>query len=82
MDENFAKRIITKYDEEDRNQIAPSVLILKEKETYQAIMLNQSLAKSLFTRLYFLNGAGLAHFKPFLEEKDGEGAIKIFEIIW
>ena len=64
------------------NQIAPSVLILKEEEAYQAIMLNQNLAKSLFTRLYFLNGAGLAHFKPFLEEKDGEGAIKIFEIIW
>ena len=64
------------------NQLAPSVLILKEQEAYQAIMLNQSLAKSLFTRLYFLNGIGLAHFKPFLEEKDGEGAIKVFEIIW
>jgi len=64
------------------NQITPSVLILKEKETYRAIMLNQNLAKSLFTRLYFLNGAGLAHFKPFLEEKDGEGAIKVFEILW
>ena len=64
------------------NQIAPSVLILKEEEAYQAIMLNQNLAKSLFTRLYFLNGAGLAHFKPFLEEKDGDGAIKVFEILW
>lgn len=64
------------------NQPAPSVLILKEKETYQAIMLNQNLAKSIFSRLYFLNGLGLKHFKPFLEEKDGEGAIKVFEIIW
>ena len=64
------------------NQINASVLILKKEETYQAIMLNQNLAKSLFTSLYFFNGLGLKHFKPFLEEKDGDGAIKVFEIIW
>ena len=77
VENNELKEIIYPH-----NQISPSVLILKEEEAYQAIMLNQNLAKSLFTRLYFLNGLGLKHFKPFLEEKDGEGAIKVFEIIW
>lgn len=83
--ENNELKEITYPDEpvsQSRAQIDSSVLISKEEETYQAIMLNQGLAKSLFTRLYFLNGRGLKHFKPFLEKKDGEGAIKVFEIIW
>lgn len=65
-----------------RSQLEYSILVLPAKEGYQAIKLSPALAKSLFVRLYFLNAAGLRHFKPFLEEKTGEGYIRVFEIIW
>lgn len=59
-----------------------SVLVIKNKEDYQAILLDRRLANSLFSRLYFLNGIGLKHFKPFIEKKDEDTRVKIFEIIW
>jgi len=59
-----------------------SVLVLHKNEGYQAALLDRRLAKSLFVRLYLLDGAGLKHFKPFIEEKDGDNYIKVFEIIW
>lgn len=59
-----------------------SVLILKQGENYKTISLNPSFAQSLFVRLYFLRGAGLKHFKPFIEEEARDGYIRVFEIIW
>jgi len=59
-----------------------SVLIFKNQDEYKAILLDATLAKSMYVRLYFLNGRGLKHFKPFIEEKDGENYIRVFEIIW
>jgi len=59
-----------------------SVLMLKDKDDYQAILLNTQLAKSIFVRLYFLNGVGLKHFKPFIEERIGSDYIRSFEINW
>lgn len=59
-----------------------SALIIKDQEDYRAIILKRELGNSLFSRLYFLDGATLKHFKPFLEEKDKDGYIRVFEIIW
>jgi hypothetical protein len=59
-----------------------AALLLKDKESYQGMLLDYDLAESLFVRLYFYNGQGLKHFKPLLEEKDGENYIRVFEIIW
>ncbi len=59
-----------------------SVLVTKNKEGYQAILLDRQLANSLFARLYFLDGVGLKHFRPFIEKKDEDTCIKVFEIIW
>lgn len=63
------------------NDLDFSALILKNQENYQAILLDSQLAKSLFVRLYFLNGSGLKYFKPFTEENE-DGYIRVFEIIW
>lgn len=60
-----------------------SVLFLPDEEgEYQALMLDRALADTLFVRLYFLDGKGLKYFKPFIEEKDGNNYIKVFEIAW
>lgn len=59
-----------------------SVLIMRKDNEYSAIFLDRELGRSLFVRLYFLNGFGLKHFRPFLEEKNGNGFLRVFEIIW
>ena len=59
-----------------------SVLIFKDNDQYEALLLPDELARSLFVRLYFLNGAGLKHFRPFIDAENQEGHIRIFEIIW
>jgi dolichyl-diphosphooligosaccharide--protein glycosyltransferase len=59
-----------------------SILVLKEKETYKCILLDRQLAGSMFVRLYFFNGAGLAHFIPFIDAQEGNNYIRIFNILW
>jgi len=59
-----------------------SVLIIKKEQNYQAMVLDRDLAKSLFVRLYFLEGKGLKHFKPFLIGGSGSELIKFFKIQW
>lgn len=63
--------------------LVASVLVFKEGPDWRAVLLDRQLGSSLFSRLYFLNGAGLKYFRPFLkEEKAGEGHIGVFEISW
>jgi hypothetical protein len=59
-----------------------SALVLEDAQGYQLIVLSPELAKSLFVRLYFLNGTGLSHFKPFAVEKSDSVKISIFQINW
>jgi len=59
-----------------------SVLIIKNQNDYLEILLDPELGKSLFVRLYFLNGYGLKHFKPFTTEETDSHYIRTFEIIW
>lgn len=59
-----------------------SALILKSGEKYQSLLLSRELAKSLYVRLYFLNGLGLRHFNPVIDQMSPEGNIKVFEILW
>ncbi|MCX5713295.1 MAG: hypothetical protein NT033_00440, partial [Candidatus Omnitrophica bacterium] len=65
-----------------KNDLGLSLLVFKDKQEYRAVLLDRPLAVSLFSRLYFLNAAGLKHFKPFMEEKVADGVIRVFEIIW
>ncbi|MCM8797488.1 MAG: dolichyl-diphosphooligosaccharide--protein glycosyltransferase subunit STT3 [Candidatus Omnitrophica bacterium] len=57
-------------------------LVFKEGGEYKSLLLPPELAKSLFVRLYYLNGEGLSHFKPFLDIRNNAGHIRVFEIIW
>jgi len=59
-----------------------SVLVFKTKNRYNAILLNSELANSLFVRLYYLGGAGLTHFKSFIEAEEGSDYTRVFQIIW
>ena len=39
-----------------------SVLLVNENSTYITVLMNRQLEDSMFTRLYFMQGAGLTHF--------------------
>ena len=65
-----------------KNNLSLSVLILKDKEDYEAVLFDPPLINSLFMRLYFLRGTGLKYFRPFIEEKTPDGYIRVFEIDW
>ena len=59
-----------------------SVLLLPDKNGYRSILLDRELGNSLFVRLYFFNGRGLKHFKPFAQEGYGNKYIRVFKINW
>jgi len=59
-----------------------STLIFKIEQDYYALMLDRELARSIFVRLYFLNGAGLKYFKPFIQEQKESKYIRVFGIDW
>ncbi|MDD5155285.1 MAG: STT3 domain-containing protein, partial [Candidatus Omnitrophica bacterium] len=77
LENNVLKEIVY-----PRHDLDYSVLILNNQDGFQAILLDTQLAKSLFVRLYFLNGTGLKHFRPFMEERSGDGYIRVFQINW
>lgn len=59
-----------------------SVAVFADAQGYKALVLDDQLVESLFTRLYFLKGVGSRHFRLFAEkERDGR-VIRVFEIDW
>ncbi|MEW6074800.1 MAG: STT3 domain-containing protein [Candidatus Omnitrophota bacterium] len=77
----FENGILQEYEFKN-NELGFSVLIIKDEEGYSAIGLDRQLGKSLFVRLYFLQGRGLKHFKPFLSQNDTGGHIRVFTLEW
>jgi len=59
-----------------------SVMIMQSGGDFYMLMLDRELAKSIFVSLFFFNGENLGHFKPFAEEREGQGSIKVFKIKW
>lgn len=59
-----------------------SILVFKTEEGYKSILLDPALGRSMFVRLYFLNGAGLKHFLPFVDAQEGNNYIRVFDILW
>ncbi|TAN63148.1 hypothetical protein EPN16_00275, partial [bacterium] len=59
-----------------------SVLIFKAEDGYKSIFLDPELGRSMFVRLYFLNGKGLRHFLPFVDAQEGNNYIRVFDIAW
>ncbi len=46
------------------NQSSFSIILIKEGDMYLALAMNKELEDSMFTRMFFLQGQGLTHFKP------------------
>ena len=62
-----------------------SVLLLKQgDDKYRLMLLDGKIAKSVFTRLYFLKGMGLKYFKPFISRtiKAPSEYIIVYKIDW
>ena len=72
-------------EKKQNNQNMPlSVLFVPTKnQQYQALLLSPELTTSIFTRLYYLNGHGLEHFKKFDEQEEVTyGKLYVWKIDW
>lgn len=61
-----------------------SFLLIKDNGNYRLVVLDSILAKSMLTRLYFLDGEGLRNFTPLIKEnlKDKYSNIIVYKIDW
>jgi len=65
------------------NTLPYSLGIVKKGDGYQAIMMSPQLAASMFTRLFYFDGAGLKHFDKFDHEVDISGQnIIVWKVDW
>ncbi len=63
--------------------LAYTVFISQEGQSYRAMVVSTPTAKSLFFRLFFTDGAGLKYFKLLHnEEKDGFTNLYLYKIDW
>ncbi len=69
--------------EYENNTIPYSAALIPHDETYLSIFMDPQLAASMFTRLFFFEGHGLKHFKPFIHEQQiAGGQIHIYKVDW
>lgn len=61
-----------------------SVVLYTQDRQLKARLMDRELANSLLIKLFFLDGAGMRHFKPFTSASDATGRtqIKVFEAVW
>lgn len=61
-----------------------SVVYVEDSAGPHVLLMDRELATSLIVKLYYFDGKGLEHFKPFAKENDLTGRTKIFvyEIKW
>ena len=62
------------------NSSSFSIILVKENNSYLAVLMNKELEDSIFTRLYLTNGAGLSKFK--LIHKEGRTIDPYGVMIW
>lgn len=56
-----------------------SAVVIKEGDGYELMLASPEIVRSIFFRLYYLQGHGCAHFRPFAREKD---TAAVYEILW
>ena len=69
----------------DPGGLSYSIVFFKDKEgAPHCVLMDRTLANSLIMKLYYFDGKGLDHFKPFAQEQDLSGRTKIFiyQINW
>ncbi len=61
-----------------------SVVYVEDSAGPHVLLMDHDLAASLIVKLYYFDGKGLTHFKPFAKESDLTGRTKIFayEVLW
>jgi hypothetical protein len=61
-----------------------SLVFFRDQNAPRAALMDRRLANSLIIKMYYFDGAGLVHFKPFAKEADLSGRTKIFiyEVKW
>lgn len=65
------------------NTIQYSIALLKKDDNYQGIIMSPQLASSMFTRLFYFDGAGLKHFEKLTHEVDASGQnIIVWKVNW
>ena len=50
-----------------------SIILINEDDTYVAVVMNKELEDSMFTRLFFMGGAGLTQFKGLYGQSRSDG---------
>ena len=65
-------------------KLSYSVLLYREGESYNCVLLDRKLARSLLMRLYFGDGAGLKYFTPLIRESDltHRTQIRVYRVDW
>ena len=59
------------------------IAIIKDGESYTAVAMDSDLTGSMFTRLFYQDGAGLEHFKKFSDENSLLGGrILVWKVDW
>tara|TARA_Y100000310_G_scaffold149558_1_gene148917 strand:- start:4477 stop:7680 length:3204 start_codon:yes stop_codon:yes gene_type:complete len=59
------------------------IALIKDGESYTAIAMDSDLTASMFTRLFYQEGAGLKHFKKFSDENSVFGTrILVWKVDW
>jgi dolichyl-diphosphooligosaccharide--protein glycosyltransferase len=60
-----------------------SAAVIPKGEGYVSILMSPALAKSMFTRLFFMNGHGLRHFKLFSYQRSVTGGeVYVYKVDW
>ena len=62
------------------NQSTFSIIITRSSDGIMAVALNRELEDSMFTRLFFLQGAGLNHFKLAHKEPSGQPEVIVWNV--
>jgi len=59
------------------------IILIKDGSSYVPITCSPEMANSLFTKLFFFNGAGTSHFSKIYDKTDVAGStIKVWKVIW
>ena len=67
----------------DSNLDFSALIFKKEEDSYSSIFLDEDLTKSMFVRMYFLEGIGLKFFEKLHQEKTPNGnSVFVFKIKW
>ncbi len=78
-----ANKEMVEIKQEKSNMDLSVILIPKSNLNYNAILLSKELARSMFTRLYFLEGHGLKHFEKVYSDRElTQGDLYVWKVDW